>query len=121
MASRKEEKERLRQERVAAERRDAQAGRRRLMIGYVLAGLLAAAVVVGIVVVIVSGGGDGEAEEVAASAENAHIDPTTGITVAPDERQGTEPPPIQQARLEPAAEAAGCELRLNLPDEGSNH
>jgi hypothetical protein len=122
MASRKEEKERLRQQRVAAERREAQAGQRRLLIGYGIAGLLAAAVLVGIVVVIASGGGDGEGEQVAESAEGAHIDPTSGVPAAePDEREGTEPPPVQQARLEPAAKAANCDLQLDLPDEGNNH
>jgi hypothetical protein len=121
MASRKEEKERLRQQRIAAERRDAQAGQRRLLLGYVVAGLLAAAVVVGIIVVLASGGGDDGGEQVAESAENAHIDPATGITVAPDNREGTPPPPVQQARLNQAAAQADCDLRLNLPDEGNNH
>ncbi|HZA90680.1 MAG TPA: DUF3105 domain-containing protein [Solirubrobacterales bacterium] len=121
MASRKEEKERLRQQRIAAERRDAQAGQRRLLLGYVVAGLLAAAVVVGIVVVIASGGGGGEGEQVAESAENAHIDPTTGITVEPDNREGTAPPAVEQARLNQAAAQADCDLQLNLRDEGNDH
>jgi hypothetical protein len=122
MASRKEEKERLRQQRLAAERRDAQAGQRRLLLGYVVAGLLAAAVVVGIVVVLASGGGDGGGEEVAESAENAHIDPTSGVPAAdPDDREGTAPPAVEQARLEQAAEVANCDLRRDLPDEGNDH
>jgi hypothetical protein len=122
MASRKEEKERLRQQRLAAERREARAGQQRLVIGYVVAGVLAAAVVVGIIVVIVSGGGDGEGEQVAGSAEAAHIDPTSGVPAAdPDEREGATPPAVQQARLEQAADIAGCDLKLNLPDEGSDH
>jgi hypothetical protein len=121
MASRKEEKERLRQQRIAAERRDAQAGQRRLLLGYVVAGLLAAAVVVGIVVVIASGGGGGEGEQVAESAANAHIDPTTGITVEPDNREGTAPPAVEQARLNQAAAQADCDLQLNLRDEGNDH
>jgi Protein of unknown function (DUF3105) len=122
MASRKEEKERLRQQRIAAERRDAQAGQRRLLLGYVVAGLLAAAVVVGIIVVLASGGGDGGGEEVAESAENAHLDPDSGVPAAnPDNREGTAPPAIEQARLEQAAEVANCDLRLDLPDEGNDH
>ena len=123
MASRKEEKERLRQQRIAAERRDAQAGQRRLLLGYVLAGLLAAAVVVGIIVVLASGGGGGgEGEQVAESAENANIDPTSGVPAAdPDNREGTAPPAVEQARLEQAAEVANCDLRLDLPDEGNDH
>ena len=59
MASRREEKERLRQQRIAAQRREAQSGQRRLVLGYTVAGLLAAAVVVGIIVVIASGSSDG--------------------------------------------------------------
>jgi Protein of unknown function (DUF3105) len=122
MGNRREEKERLRQQRLAAERRETREGRRRLLLGYGAAGLLGAAVIVGIGVVIASGGEDGgEAEQVAESAENAHIDPTSGITVDPDERSGTEPPPVQQARLEQAAAQADCELRLDLRDEGNDH
>jgi hypothetical protein len=121
MASRKEEKERLRQQRLAAERRDTEAARRRLLLGYVVAGLLAAAVVVGIVVVIASGGGNGDDEP---SGGNAAIDPNSGIVpddLSLDEREGTEPPAVQQADLEEAARAAGCELKLGLPDEGAGH
>lgn len=120
MASRKEEKERLRQQRLAAERRDAQAARSRLMAGYAIAGLLAAAVVVGIIVVIAGSGSDGGSA--ADTPENAHIDPTIGVVAAdPDDREGTPPPPVKQARLQQAARAANCQLRLDLPDEGSNH
>jgi hypothetical protein len=39
----------------------------------------------------------------------------------PDERQGTDPPAIEEKGLEAAADAAGCELRLDLPDEGNGH
>ena len=44
MASRKEEKERLRQQRLAAEQAEKAQQRRRLVIGYVSAGILAALV-----------------------------------------------------------------------------
>jgi hypothetical protein len=121
MASRKEEKERLRQQRLAAERSAASSGRQRLLVGYVVAGVLAAAVVVGIVIVIASGSGDGggSAED---TPENAFIDPTVGVVAAePDGREGTAPPAVEQARLEQAAEAANCDLQLDLPDEGNDH
>jgi len=122
MASRKEEKERLRQQRLAQERRAASAGQRRLLVGYVVAGVLAAAVVIGIIVVIASGSGDGGGGNGSDSPENAHVDPTSGIVAAEaDGREGTPPPPVAQARLEPAAEEAGCDLELNLPDEGNDH
>ena len=47
MASRKEEKERLRAQRLAAERAPQSSGQRRLIAGYVVAGILALAVVAG--------------------------------------------------------------------------
>jgi hypothetical protein len=121
MASRKEEKERLRRQRLAAERREASSGRQRLLVGYLVAGLLAAAVVVGIVIVLASGGDDsggggGDAPE------NAAVDPASGVVAGePDGREGAEPPAVEQARLEQAAKAADCDLQLDLPDEGNDH
>jgi Protein of unknown function (DUF3105) len=103
MATRKEEKERLRAARLEAERRD----------------VLTAAVLAGIVVVIASGGGGSNGE----TPEAAHIDTATGSIngVAPDDREGTAPPTVQNLDLENAAEEAGCVLRLNLPNEGAIH
>jgi hypothetical protein len=120
MASRKEEKERLRQQRLAAERAAASTGQRRLIAGYVVAGLLALAVVAGLVVVIASGGSDGAAVD---ACENAHIKNSGGTFrgLDPDCREGTPPPAIKVADLKISAEQANCELRLNLPDEGATH
>ena len=121
MASRKEEKERLRQARIEAERREASEAQRRLMLGYLVAGLLAAAVLAGLVIVILSGGGGGS-EDV--GPEEAHIVPETGTPpegIEPDGREGTTPPAIQQADLEEAAKLADCELQLDLADEGNSH
>ena len=122
MASRREEKERLRQARLEAERRESEAERRRLILGYVVAGLLTAAVVAGLVIVIASGGGEGGQTQ-GDFPEHAHIQPLSGSTndVEVDARQGTPPPPVEQGDLERAASEAGCELRLDLPDEGNNH
>jgi Protein of unknown function (DUF3105) len=119
MASRKEEKERLRQQRLAAERAAASSGRMRLYAGYVVAGLLALAVVIGLVVVIASGGSGGGPD----FCSNAHIKNSFGSTkgLEPDCRQGTPPPPIQFADLQVSAQQAGCQLKLNLPDEGNTH
>ena len=50
MASRKEEKERLRQQRLEAERQAAASARKRLMLGYIVAGVLALAILLGVVV-----------------------------------------------------------------------
>jgi hypothetical protein len=119
MATRKDEKARLRAARLEAERRDALAARKRLILGYGVAGVLTAAVLVGIGIVIASGGGGSSANTPAA----AHIDTATGSIngVAPDAREGTASPTVQNLDLENAAAAAGCDLRLNLPDEGASH
>lgn len=54
---------------------------------------------------------------------NAHIDPSTGSVDAlePDGREGTPPPPVDDDDLEAVARAAGCDLQLDLPDEGNKH
>ncbi len=119
MATRKEEKERLRAQRQEAERREAESARRRLLLGYGIAGFLTAAVLVGIVVAIVSGGGGSDEDTPAA----AHIDLATGALngVTPDARTGTSPPPVANLDLQNAADAANCDLRLDLPDEGNQH
>jgi len=122
MASKKEERERLRRERLAAEQAATSDERRRLILGYFVAGLLGAAVLVGIVVAIVAGGGGGGEEQEANEA--AGIDPNSGmvpVSLPPDEREGTPPPAVEQADLELAAEAADCELKLDLEDEGNTH
>ena len=122
VASRKEEKERLRQERLDAERQAQSAGRRRLMIGYVVAGVLALVIVAGLVIALAGGGdsGDGSAE---AAGDNVNVEfggkVPEGIRV--DDRVGTPPPDVQNGDLTAAAKAAGCDLRLNLKDEGSTH
>lgn len=120
MASRKEQKERLRQQRLAAERASQSTGQRRLIIGYVAAGVIALAVIAGLVVVIASGGGG---SDVSSTCDNAHIKNSGGTFrgLDPDCREGTPPPTIQIADLRLSAEKAGCNLGLNLPDEGNTH
>jgi hypothetical protein len=122
--SSKQERERRRLERLEAEKREAAAERRRLILGYAVAGVLTLAVVVGIVIVI-AGSGDGD--EVTVDGEElpeaAHIEVQSGSVngFAPDGREGTPPPAVQQGDLEIAAREAGCELDLDLPDEGNTH
>jgi Protein of unknown function (DUF3105) len=117
MASRKEEKERLRAQRLAAQRAAQSSGRARLMAGYVVAGVLALAVIVGLVAVVTSGGGGGSG-----ACGNAHIQNTGSFSgLTPDCRKGTPPPPLQFADLQISAQKASCEVRLNLPDEGNTH
>jgi hypothetical protein len=124
MASRKEERERRRAERLAAERQEASSGRLRLILGYVAAGLLGGAVLVGIVFAL-AGGGDAQPGDVDVGdlPEAAHINPQVGVAggVEPDGREGTPPPPLEQGHLERSAREADCELRLDLPDEGNQH
>jgi hypothetical protein len=122
MSSRREEKERLRAERLSAEAQEQSAARRRLIAGYFVAGILGAAVLAGLGVVIASGGdGNGTAES--GCGESAHVQINSGVAedLECDEREGTAPPPIQLGDLEQSAKAAGCQLRLDLPDEGNTH
>jgi Protein of unknown function (DUF3105) len=120
MASRKEEKERLRAQRLAAERAARSGGKRRLYAGYAVAGILTVAVIAGLVAVIASGGGGGGSVN---ECSEAHIKNSGGTFrgLEPDCRTGTTPPPIQFADLKISAEKAGCEVKLDLPDEGRTH
>jgi len=123
VASRKEEQQRRRAERLAAEQRESQAAQRRLMAGYIVAGGLALAVVVGLVIVLTSGGGNGGSQDSGDFPEEAHVQVFSGTTdgLSTDDREGTPPPAVANGDLEAAAEEAGCELDLDLPDEGSSH
>ncbi len=95
MASRKEQKEKLRREREAREAAAKDAQRRKQLVGYGAGGLLVLAVTVILMVVLAgSGGSDGNS------------DPAAGVL--PD---GGEVPDQKVADLNQAARAAGCELR----------
>ncbi len=122
MASRKEEKERLRAQRLAAERSAQSGGRRRLYAGYAVAGILTVAVIAGLVAVIASGGGGGDGA--ASACDNAHIQNTGSFKgLEPDCRKGTTESvaPTQYGDLAVSAQKAGCQLKLDLPDEGNTH
>ena len=122
MASRREEKERLRQIREEAEKREASEQRRKLMLGYAVAGVLAAAVVAGIVLVVIgSSGGRGERQR--APGRHRVGLTTTTLDLELDEREGTKTKagPLANADdLTRAAKAAKCVLR-NPPEEGNTH
>lgn len=127
IASRKEEKERLRRERLEAERQAESSGRRRLMVGYVVAGAIALVVVVGLVIAL-AGGSDDEGAgggSTVASGDCSEVNTSFGGEIPEgvecDDREGTPPPEIQLGDLTAAAKAAGCDLQLNLKDEGSTH
>ena len=122
MASRREEQERRRAERLAAEQAESRAAQRRLYAGYIVAGGLTLAVVVGLVIVLASGDG-GSGPDGTDLPEEAFIQINSGDTngFEPDDREGTPPPPIAIGDLEEAADAAGCELDLDLAEEGNAH
>lgn len=86
------------------------------MIGYGAAGLVGLAVLIGIVLVIVSATSKNDSGE-------AHINQPSGSTngIQPDERGGTAVAAVKVSDLKEAAKKAGCDLRLNLPNEGRNH
>jgi hypothetical protein len=123
MATKRERRERLRQEREAAERAASAADKRRLYIGYAVAGVLVVAIVAGIVVAVTSGGGDDD-PGTDQFPELAFIQERIGAVpeyMQPDGRQGVAPPEPRFGDLEQAARAAGCDLQLDLEDEGRTH
>lgn len=112
------ERERLREERIAAEEAEKSSGRNRLIVGYAVVSTVVLAVAV-LVFVLVSGGDD------SSGGGDAHINPrqemgqTNGV--GPDERVGIVPVAAKETDLKAAAQKAGCDLRLKLPDEGATH
>ena len=122
MATRKEEKERLQRAREEAESDSRKGERKRLILGYVVAGLISAAVLVGIVVAIV-GGSDGSSS--GSSASGDRLNDSFGIVpdgVTVDDRDSVEPPTDGNTTdLQAAADAAKCELLTDQKDEGSTH
>lgn len=114
------ERERLREERIAAEEGEKQSGRNRLIIGYAVASTVVLAVAV-LIFVLVSGGDDsGSGSDGSAHINlNEEVGNTNGVE--PDERGGVAPPAPKVTNLKEAAQKANCELRLKLPDEGKTH
>jgi hypothetical protein len=114
---REEERERLRQAREEKEKTHSSSERKRLMIGYTVAGIIGLVVIAGIVAAIVSSGGS------SGGGEAAHIDVESGSTngIQPDDRTGTAIAAVKVVNLQQAAKQAGCVLRLKLKDEGHTH
>ncbi len=122
MASRRDEKERLRVAREQAEAEDRKQERKRLVLGYVVAGVITLAVVVGIVAAIA--GGSGEGGETVDAGSNERLNITFGSVpkdVTVDDRDSAEAPTEGAADLEAAVAAAGCELITEQKDEGNGH
>ena len=104
MASRKEQKERLKAERLQREREAAAAERRKRLVGYGAGGGLALAAIVAVIVVIAAGGGGN-----GGLASGAQGDFPEGSV-----------PETRTADLEQAARVAGCQLE-EFPEEGNAH
>jgi hypothetical protein len=104
MASRKEQKEKLRQERLERERTEALAAARRRRVGYVVAGALVAAVVIALAVIALASGGSSNSN---AGASGKF--PSAGSL-----------PKRKETDLDAAAKAAGCTLKT-LKSEGRGH
>lgn len=102
MASRKEQKEKLRQERQAREAAQAAAAARRRRLGYVVAGGLVLAVIVAVIAIAASSGGG------SSSASSGGSWPSGSV------------PKQKISDLDAAAKAAGCVV-LHPKDEGRGH
>ncbi len=103
MASRAEQKEQRRQERLAQEQAERQAAARRRRLQLALGGVLVLAAVIGVVVALTSGSGGAGGPDPAGSASSA-----VKLT------------PLQQPDLTKAAQAAGCVVK-SFPSEGRTH
>jgi hypothetical protein len=119
------ERDRLRQERIEAEERESRGGGNRMIVGYAIASTVVIAVAV-LIFVLVSGGGDDSSGAGGNTDDGgAHIngDENYGNTngISADERGGIIPAAAKTTNLKEAANKAGCELRLKLPDEGHTH
>lgn len=117
------ERERLREERIAAEAGEKQSGRNRLIVGYAVVSTVV--LVVAVLAFVLISGGDDSSSAGGTGDGDAHINlnEQVGNTngVQPDERGGIAPPAPKTTDVKAAAEKANCELRLDLPDEGSTH
>lgn len=102
MASRKDEKEHRRQERLAQERALHEQAHRRRLYTFVVGGGLVLAALVAVVVVVAAGGGGG-----GGGGDKLNV-------------KAVDPPPQRQTDLVKAAQAADCKL-LNPPIEGRTH
>jgi Protein of unknown function (DUF3105) len=103
MASRKEQKEKLRQERLERERAAAAAASRRRRMGYVVAGVLVGAVVIAVVAIAFASGGDEEG-----GSSSAGSWPSGSI------------PGRKTADFDAALKASGCTFK-SPKKEGAGH
>lgn len=107
MASRKEQKERLRKEREAREAATAEARRRKRLVAYGAGGAFAVAIVA-VLVVLLTGGGSG-------GGGGGGKDGSSGVLPS-----GGKVPAPKITNLAAAAKAAGCELK-SYPGKSRDH
>ncbi len=112
MASRKEQKEAARAERLAKQQAAEAADKRKRLIGVGAAAVLAVAIVVVLVVVVAGGGGSKEGTEQSGPAANIEIS-------YPDGPDAPKPGP-NASNLKAAAAEAKCKL-VDPPNEGASH
>jgi hypothetical protein len=106
VASRREEKDQRRQERLARERAQLDDARKRRTYAIVAGTVLAAAAIAAVIFAFAGSGGDDSS--------------TSGLGFDTKAARTTDPPPQKIADLAQAAKAAGCILR-NPPIEGRSH
>lgn len=113
------ERERLRQERIAAEEGADKSDRNRMIVGYAVVSTVVLVVAV-VVFVLVSGGGDSSSASGDAHINgNQEMGSTNGVQ--PDDRAGIVPARTKVFDLDQAAKQAGCDVQLKLEDEGKEH
>jgi hypothetical protein len=112
------EREKLREEREEAEKRDTRSGNSRLILAYAIGSTVVLAIAV-IVFILATGGSDSGAKGDSHINVNSEFGSTNGVT--PDEREGIPPPAPKVTDLKQAAKEAGCKLELKLEDEGHEH
>jgi hypothetical protein len=115
----KSDREKRRQERIDAEGAEAGSNRNRLIAGYAIASTVVLAIAAVVLVLASGGDSDGAPEGDAHINLNTSIGSTNGVE--PDTRAGTVPAAAKLTNLQAAAKKAGCEVRLGLEDEGSEH
>lgn len=104
MASRKEQKEQLRQERLQREEEAKATAARKRMVGYGVAGVLGVGVLIAIVLIVTSAGGGGGGKKAAGSGDY----PSASV------------PKRKVTDLAKATSAAGCQLK-SFKSTGRNH
>lgn len=90
-----------------------------MFVGYAVVSTVVIAIAILAFVVLTGGSDDSVAEGDSHINLNAAVGSTNGVE--PDDRAGTAPAAVKVSDLTEAADQAGCDLRLNLPDEGNSH